>query len=216
MNAKEGDDLPVVAGAVVDPGVDDSSVDEESPARRAALLSRVRLPSRSSAKGPRSGWRSWVIPVLIVVVLAGAAIGTYIWTQSQYFVGRNDASVAVFRGVNTAFGPLHMYRVVERSDLHYTDLNQAARDQVDSGITATNRRDAEQIIDRLRGRLLPLCITEPTQPPSTAPSSSIRVTPSKKPTPPRRTATPTPTSTAPSPTPTITPQQPGVDCRPAR
>jgi PPM family protein phosphatase len=160
-----------------------------------------------------------VIPVLIVVVLAGAAIGTYFWTQSQYFVGRKGASVAVFRGVNTAFGPVHMYRVVERSDLRYGDLNPAARDQVDSGITATNRRDAEQIIDRLRGRLLPLCITEPSQTPSPSPSTSVRVTPSNRATTPRRTTvtpTPTPTSTPPSPTPTPTPQQPGVDCRPAR
>jgi len=216
----EGDDLPVVAGAVVDPGVDHNTVDEESPARRAALLSRVRLPSRSSTRGPRSGWwRGWVVPVLIVVVLGAAAVGTYVWTQSQYFVGRKGPSVAVFRGVNTAFGPVHMYRVVERSDLRYADLNQAARDQVDSGITATNRSDAEQIIDRLRGRLLPLCVTEPTQAPSTSPSTSAQVTPSPRVTTPRRgttTPAPAPTTTSPSPTPTSTPQQPGVDCRPPR
>jgi PPM family protein phosphatase len=225
VDAAEGDDLPVVAGAVVDPGVDSNRVDDDgSPARRAALLSRVLSPTRVVGRASRAGWRSWAIPLLIAVVLVSATIGTYIWTQRQYFVGRKGSSVAVFRGVNTSFGPIHMFRVVERSSLAFTDLNQAARDQVAGGITADDRRDADNIIERLRGRLLPLCNTEPSQPPSSSSSSSSsRGTTSTRKTTPRKRTTPTKTtarrtvppssSAVPSPSPSSTPQQPGVDCR---
>ncbi len=219
--ATGGDDVPVVAGAVVD--LDDQSADDDSPAGRAAGLDRPHRPSLRHGTKRSSRLHTWAIPVLILVLLAAAVVGTYIWTQTQYFVGRKGSLVAVFRGVNTSVGPMHIYRVVERSSLHVTDLTQAARDQVESGITASSRDDADAIIRRLRGRQLPVCQPagqssgSTTAPPTTTPTTratTAKTTPRTGPATGTSSAGTASAGTTPN-TPTSTPQ-PGVDCRPPR
>jgi protein phosphatase len=166
----QGDDVPVAAGAVVDPGED--SADDESPAARASALSGRGTPVRPPIKRERR-WPRVVLPIVIVVVLAGAAVSTWVWTQSQYFVGRSHDVVAVFKGVNTSIGPMQFYSVVSRSSLKVEDLIPAARSQVVDGITASSRSDADAIVARLAsGQLLPICVT-----PSPSPSISSSVTP---------------------------------------
>ena len=190
-----GDDVPVVAGAVVDPGADTD--DDDSPASRAAGLSpRAGHGSGGAGRGvalaktlhKERRWPRAIVPVGIIVLLAAAAAGTWWWTQTQYFVGESGSSVAVFRGVNTKLGPVRFYRVVDHTTVKVKDLKPAARDQVDSGITATSRTDADDIVVRLEtDQLLPLCSSLPTsstvipttEPPTTTPTTPIRTTPKK-------------------------------------
>ena len=219
-----GDDVPVVAGAVVDQS-EDADAGDDSPAARAAGLSaragtgsgghgflghgsgrqgsgghdpgrKVPVGSGSGSNGAgvalsktRGKERRWprvVVPVGIVVLLAAAAAGTWWWTQTQYFVGESGRSVAVFRGVNTKLGPVRFYRVVGRTAVKVEDLKPAAREQVDGGITATSRSDANDIVVRLEtGQMLPLCsslpspVTATTAPPSpsTTPKPTLKTTP---------------------------------------
>jgi PPM family protein phosphatase len=201
-----GDDVPVVAGAVVDSGDNtgsDTGGDADSPAGRAASLSR----RGAVAVRPRRRERRWpriLAPVAIVALLVAASVGTWWWTQTQYFVGESGASVVVFRGVNTELGPVRFYRVADRTGVKVSDLKPAARDQVDNGITANSRADAEAIVTRLKSsQLLPLCSTlasaTPTQPPTTATATTPRKTTPGKTTPrkttPRKT---TPRRTTPA------------------
>jgi protein phosphatase len=153
----EGDDVPVAAGAVVDN--EGGPVDDESPAARAAGLDAPPSAPMPVAKGrAERRWKRVVVPLVIVVVLAAGALGTWLWTQTQYFVGRSSGYVAVFQGVNTAIGPVHFYSVVERSAVRVDDLTPAARTQVVDGITADSRSDADEIIARLQdASLLPVC-----------------------------------------------------------
>ena len=193
VEASRGDEVPVVAGAVVDPGED--SADDESPAARAAGLSGrgVRiLPARRERRWPRL-----VVPVGIVVVLVAGAVSTWIWTQNQYYVGRSADAVAVFRGVDTQLGPLKFFSVVHYGGVKMADLKPVARTQVEQGITARSRQDAAAIVSRLLAdQLLPLCSA--TAPSSTAPSST---SPSTSPANPSPSGSPTDTATA------------GTDCR---
>jgi protein phosphatase len=192
VNARVGDridDVPVIAGAFVDPTAADVPR-TDTPAERAAAISRPRRASGiGSGSSGRSLWNRLRTPVFILVILGlivAGLVGTYAWTQTQYFVGQDGSEVAIFRGVNTAFGPLKFFTVQENTDLTVDELNPAVRSQVHSGITAHSRGDARQIVQNLRGQLLPPCQTAA---PTPAPSPTPTVRPTPTPTP-RATSTP--------------------------
>jgi PPM family protein phosphatase len=220
VDVANGDDLPILCGAVTDSGgAGDSTAD--SPAARAARISR---PARLAVPVvvPRHTRRRALIALLAVLVLIGGSVAGYAWTQTQYFVGKVGTEVGVYRGVNAQFGPFSLYSVVENSTLKVDDLTESARGQVLNGITASSRSDAEAILTKLGQALKPLC-------PAPTPSTSVSRTPSRTSRPSAsgtaRTAatgrtTPTAKTTArsaaPSATPSGTPSPvlvPGVDCR---
>jgi protein phosphatase len=187
------DDVPVIAGAFVDPAAADVP-GTDSPAERAASMARPRAATPAepgTTREPRRGGR-WRTPVLILAILAvigGGLGGTYAWAQTQYYVGRAGSEVVIYRGVNTAFGPLKFSEVYQNTDLKLADLNPSWRSQVKAGITAQSKSDAENIVHRLHGEQLPLCSTASPSAPATstpaAPSSSVT-----------RSATPTVRSSA--------------------
>jgi protein phosphatase len=226
LNAKVGDfsdDVPVIAGAFVDPTAADIPGDD-SPAERAARIGRPR--PAAAPEQPRKKRRIWRTPLLVAVVLAvivGALAGTYVLTQTYYFVGRDGSEVAIFRGVNTQFGPLKFFNVYKNTDLRLTDLNTSVRSQVQDGITARTKDDAAQIVLNLHSQLLPLCRTStptptPTPTPTRTPTRTATHSAARSSTSARSRSTapshpstsPTPTATTPTPTVTL---QPGVDCR---
>lgn len=224
-------DLPIIGGAVVDE-VDTVDSDIDSPASRAA---RISQPPRTQPTyvNTRSRARRWLVAFFVLLIVIGAAVAGYAWTQKQYFVGKDGNEVAVFRGVNAHFGPFSLYSVVENSDLQITDLTQVAGSQVLNGITASSRADAEAILKRLHDEQKPTCSSFPTSPPSTSTSPTSSASSSRSPTPtkPRATAkstaksgtksSPSAPKTTPLPTPsplpsgvaTTTTPIPGVNCR---
>lgn len=153
-------DVPVVAGAFVDPSAADVP-GVETPAQRAANLSRPAqvdvAPGPVQQRSWLRRWRTAIIAAVIVIVAVAALATTYAWTQSQYFVGKLGTEVAIFRGVNASFGPLKFYSVEQNTDLRMNDLQPAYRSQVSSGITASDRSGAQAIVQSLRGHLLVVC-----------------------------------------------------------
>jgi protein phosphatase len=206
------DDVPVIAGAFVDPAAADAP-GETSPAERAARIGRPAAEASADGAAPvgrRRRWRGPVIVLAVLVVIIGGLAGAYAVTQSNYFVGRDGREVAIFRGVNTEFGPIKFFNLYKNTDVRLNDLNPSTRSQVSDGINASNEKDAEQIVANLQNQLLPICPVTPTVTPTpsnshstSAPASS---TGSSKTT---RSSSPSP---APTPTPTHTPV-PAVDCR---
>jgi protein phosphatase len=182
IDRDHGDDVPVVDGAA---GVNNGrrEVAPTSAAARAAIAAPMGPdddgeqpePERmaSPPRRPRRG-RRLVIAALALVLLAAGGLGMWRWTQTQYFVGAVQDRVAVYRGINTALGPLHLYRVQWTSDLALTDLQQVARDKVSTGsLTAGSQAQADDIIVRLRrDQMLPEC-------PSPAPTPSPHRSPTR-------------------------------------
>jgi PPM family protein phosphatase len=217
IDVEYGDDAPVVDGAA---GGNRGQRDPEptSPAARAALAGP--RPERPPPEGPtrrrRRPLRVTAFTLLILVLLGGGLYGLWRWTQTQYFVGVAGDNVVVYRGINTALGPLRLYEVVAVSDLKTADLQQVARRQVESGIGADNRAVADQIVTRLHDQQLPLCPTVPIPTP-TRPRTPVPTKPSPTrpgPTHPPARTTP-PRTTAPA-SPTVSPTAPpvrGEDCR---
>ncbi|HEX8079987.1 MAG TPA: PP2C family serine/threonine-protein phosphatase [Jatrophihabitans sp.] len=228
VDLAEGDDMPIVGGAVTDRADTTDSGSNSAAVRAARMSSPERL---DPPVAPRRGKKRWLAGGLAALLLVAAAVAGYLWTQKQYFVGRDGDEVAVFRGVNADFGPITLYSVIQDSDLRVADLTQSASGQVLNGITANSRSDADAILKRLAAELKPPCPVAGASPSPTA-SAPLTATPSRTATAtrpasrPATTAAPTtaarttairttapPSSTAATAaSPSDTPVQ-GVDCR---
>ena len=156
------DDVPVIAGAFVDPAAADAP-GVDSPAERAAGLGRPKaVPVATETDDPARGRRRWRTPLLIVGVLVlifGGLGGTYVWAQTQYYVGKAGDEVAIYRGVDASFGPIKFSEVNANTDLTLNDLVPSWRSQVQAGITASSKSDAERIVRRLHDQQVPLCLS---------------------------------------------------------
>jgi PPM family protein phosphatase len=209
INARVGDkidDVPVIAGAFVDPAAADIP-GADSAAERAANLSRpAPAEAPPTPHRNRRSWRPWLFALAAVILVVAALGGTYAWTQTQYFVGRAGADVAIYRGVNTEFGPLKFFNVYKVSNLPVDNLQPSYRGQVHDGITAHSKQEAESIVANLRKQQLPGCLdnvgtsatTSPVPPAtSTTPATGTSTTPAGG----TSTITPAPTTVAPCPVP---------------
>jgi serine/threonine protein phosphatase PrpC len=219
IDVEYGDDAPVVDGAAGG-NVGQRDPEPNSPAARAALANPRPNRQPPTEGGPvrrRRPRRTALFVLLLLLVLAGGCYGLYRWTQTQYFVGVAGGQVAVYRGINTALGPVKLYSVVHTSNVWVDDLQQVARSQVESGIGAPNRVRADEILSNLDNQLLPPCPTPtpsptPSRTPTHTPARTSGKPPGSRPTPPRRT---TPRATATTPT-TTAPSEPAggeQDCR---
>ncbi len=185
-----GDDAPVMDGAVGG-NRGQREPNHTSPASRAATLNPRPTPEDTVPDRPARPRRSRLRPAfglaLLLIVIAGGGYGLWRWTQAQYFVAAEGEQVAVYRGINSSVGPVHLYSVVDTNPMRLDDLVQVARRQVQDGIPADNRAQAEAIVARLNMQQKPLCPTPTPTPSSTRPGA-------------KPTRTPTPSATATTPT----------------
>jgi protein phosphatase len=172
---------PVVDGAAGD-NRGQRQVDGRSAAGRAALADPAPAPQLSSSAqlGPpprrRRPLRLALVSLGVLVVLAAAGIGFYVWALGHWFVGVEGSGsaqrVSVFRGMNVSLAGLDLYHVDESTDLAVRDLTPAARNRVTQGITATSGTDAHRILSALRAQRLPVCPTGDGSTATTSASSS--------------------------------------------
>lgn len=94
---------------------------------------------------------TWLIGITLIAlaVLLGAILG-YQWTQTRYYVGQSDGSVAIYRGVQQGIGPFPLSEVYRVSDLDVDDLPMYRQSQVERTISAGSLTDAQDIVDRLQ------------------------------------------------------------------
>jgi serine/threonine protein phosphatase PrpC len=104
------------------------------------------------APRPPGRWR-WIMRVTAVVaavaILATAAIVGYRWTQDQYFVAAHQGNVTIYRGVMADIPGITLQHVEQSTDIAMDSLPEFRRQQVDAGIEASSRADAERIVAEL-------------------------------------------------------------------
>lgn len=86
-------------------------------------------------------------------MLAGIGLSLfagYNWTQTRYYVGADDDSVVIYRGIPQSIGPISLSSEYEDTDIVLADLSDFDRQTVEATITARSLSDAELIVDRLR------------------------------------------------------------------
>ncbi|WP_082480631.1 PP2C family serine/threonine-protein phosphatase [Aeromicrobium sp. Leaf272] len=121
---------------------------------------------------PPSKWR-WVRRLVALAVVVGAiAAGlfyAYQWTQDQYYVAASDGKVTIYRGVQADIPLVTLQRVDEVTDIELDTLPAFRAEQVEGGLEADSRANAEQIVENLRDLAV---VPKPTPSPSPTPSAS--------------------------------------------
>ncbi|HEU5036057.1 MAG TPA: protein phosphatase 2C domain-containing protein [Nocardioides sp.] len=95
----------------------------------------------------------WLKRVLALLLLAGLVwIGlawAYSWTQDQYYVGEQDGTVVIYRGVNTELAGFELSEPYETTDVQLDRLSEIEADRVREGIAYDTLEDAEAKVQNL-------------------------------------------------------------------
>ncbi|WP_431797456.1 PP2C family protein-serine/threonine phosphatase [Microbacterium kunmingense] len=114
----------------------------------AEFLEELIEEDRRRARRRRIAWFAGLI--LVIAALATTLILAYQWTQTRYFVGADDDTVVIYRGVQQDIGPLSLSTPFEDTGIDLSDLPPFSRTTVERTISAQSLEDARTIADRLR------------------------------------------------------------------
>jgi protein phosphatase len=173
-----GDDKPSVVGAASQQrqGPRTASLNGSAAERAAALTAVPMEPETLALPTPRNKRRTLrrligALTVIVVVVAGGFA--AWQWVQHQYFVGDRSGSVAIFRGLPEAVGPVHFAWVDQvAGDVQTRDLPLYAQDRVHKGIQADSRPAAREIVQNLRDQAAACRAAAAASAPGASPSPS--------------------------------------------
>lgn len=99
---------------------------------------------------------AWLVALFVALLtLVGAGIIGYNWTQTRYYVGADEDSVVIYRGVQQNLGPISLSTEVEDTNLLLADLPSYQRAAVERTINARSLSDARAITERLSASVLP-------------------------------------------------------------
>ncbi|WP_108249265.1 Stp1/IreP family PP2C-type Ser/Thr phosphatase [Planctomonas deserti] len=125
-------------------GVRQTQFEPESDEYLEALIAE----DRRRALRRKITWSVGIVIIAIAILIA--VIFGYQWTQSRYYVGVTDGTVAIYRGVQQGIGPIPLSSVHEITDVQLDDLGAFYQGQVERTINADSLREAEEIVERLR------------------------------------------------------------------
>ncbi|SBS72826.1 PP2C family serine/threonine-protein phosphatase [uncultured Microbacterium sp.] len=93
----------------------------------------------------------WIVGlVAILAAFAIALFGAYSWTQTRYYVGADEDTVVIFRGIQQDIGPIRLSEVHDDTQILLADLPAYQRIAVEQTISARSLADAVAIVDNLR------------------------------------------------------------------
>ncbi|MFC6356317.1 PP2C family protein-serine/threonine phosphatase [Luethyella okanaganae] len=92
-------------------------------------------------------WLASILTLVIVVVLGFFL--AYQWTQTRFYIGVDNGSVAIYQGVQQDLGPISLHSLHKDTDIPVTDLTLYDQQTVRSTISAGSLEEALQIVDRL-------------------------------------------------------------------
>ena len=191
--------VPVTVGAAAD-GVAQRSPGDTPAGKAAALrpppedrqLDEDTEPQRRRRRG---GPLLLTLLLLLLLVVAGL-YGAYRWSQTQYYVGAQGSTVAIFRGLTQDVGPVATSELYSDEDIALVDLPPYQRARVLADIPTAGLTDARRIVATLREQA-EVCREQAAAAASPSPTASASpgdasASPSASPTP---SPTPSPTGT---------------------
>jgi PPM family protein phosphatase len=114
----------------------------------AEFLEELIEEDRRRARRRRVGW--FVGFILVLAALGGGLLVAYNWTQTRYYVGADEDSVVVYRGIQQSLGPIALSTLYEDTGIPLADLPEFDRATVERTISADSLDSVESIVARLR------------------------------------------------------------------
>jgi protein phosphatase len=107
-------------------------------------------------EGRHRGRRRWpVVPILLgvlVLALAGGAFAGWQYTQSQYYIGVSNGSVAVFQGVNSSFLGIGLSSKYQDTGIPLAQLSIPDQSAIKATISLNSVALAQKSVSDLRGQ----------------------------------------------------------------
>ncbi|MET0813034.1 MAG: PP2C family serine/threonine-protein phosphatase [Microbacterium sp.] len=92
----------------------------------------------------------WIVGLVLVLgLLAAGVFAAYQWTQTRYFVGADDDTVVIFRGIPQDIGPISLSTAYEDTDIRLDDLSEFTRDRIVQTIPAGDLDGARRIVESI-------------------------------------------------------------------
>lgn len=107
-------------------------------------------PGRLAPPRRRRGRLLIGVAAVVVLVLLGAGAGLAA-ARSSWYVGQKSGNVAIFQGVPGSFAGIRLSWLASTTDVSTAGLPAYSQEQVQEGITAGNRQEAERTVANLRG-----------------------------------------------------------------
>ena len=131
--------LPDLLGHTQDPAAFRPESDE--------YLEYILSQTRTKIRNHRI--RQGALFVLIICALVATLAAGYAYTQSRFYVGSYNGSVAIYQGIRENLGPLSFSHLYEVSDVAVTPLGEFQKQQLIHTIPADNLEDAYRVINSL-------------------------------------------------------------------
>ena len=113
----------------------------------------VEQKKATRAKHQRNRLAIVITILLAVAVLFGAGTGTYMWSQTRYYVGNSNGKVAIYQGVPTNLFGLALSHEVSSTSINVSNLPQTWRDQLNRGISVGSLDEAQSHVGIIRSEM---------------------------------------------------------------
>lgn len=113
----------------------------------------VEQKKATRAKHQRNRLAIVITILLAVAVLFGAGTGTYMWSQTRYYVGNSNGKVAIYQGVPTNLFGLALSHEVSSTSITVSNLPQTWRNQLNRGISVGSLDEAQSHVGIIRSEM---------------------------------------------------------------
>ena len=125
----------------------------DSEVAKAIRDEHVEQKKATRAKHQRNRLAIVITILLAVAVLFGAGTGTYMWSQTRYYVGNSNGKVAIYQGVPTNLFGLALSHEVSSTSITVSNLPQTWRDQLNRGISVGSLDEAQSHVGIIRSEM---------------------------------------------------------------
>lgn len=130
------------------------SADPNDPEVAKAIRNEhVEQKKATRAKHQRNRLAIVIAILLAVAVLFGAGTGTYMWSQTRYYVGNSNGKVAIYQGVPTNLFGLALSHEVSSTSITVSNLPQTWRNQLNRGISVGSLDEAQSHVGIIRSEM---------------------------------------------------------------
>jgi len=103
------------------------------------------------------GRYTWLSRLLVLALVIGllwlAGAAAWSWSQDQYYVGEDDGTVVIYRGVDASLPGIDLSHAYESSNVTLDRLCDFDADKVREGIDVDSLADARETVDNLAGEM---------------------------------------------------------------